>query len=191
LQAEADSRGAVKGDSDGVKGVLAFVAACCLFATTPSAPRTVLSPRRRLLHDRALDGHTALPYMTSVHAVLETPIFLRDVAQSGMSEEEHDRIVRRIAEEPMRGDLIPGTGGARKVRLAGRGKGKSGGYRVVSYFAADDVPVLLLALIDKGERADLSQAERNELRKELQGFADDYRAGVKARIADLRKGRRR
>jgi len=80
---------------------------------------------------------------------------------------------------------------AAHVRLAGRGKGKSGGYRVVSYFAADDVPVLLLALIDKGERADLSQAERNELRKELQGFADDYRAGVKARIADLRKGRRR
>ena len=92
---------------------------------------------------------------------------------------------------PCGGDVIPGTGGARKVRFAGRGKGKSGGYRVVSYFAADDVPVLLLALIDKGERADLAQAERNELRKELRGFADDYRTGVKARIAGLGKGPRR
>lgn len=126
-----------------------------------------------------------------MHAILETPTFLRDVAQSGMGEDEHDRIIRRLAAHPMQGDVIPGTGGARKVRFTGRGKGKSGGYRVVTYFATDDVPVLLLALVNKGERADLSQAERNELRKELQGFADDYRAGVKARIAELTKGRRR
>ncbi len=85
-----------------------------------------------------------------MHAVLETPTFLRDVAHSGMSEDQHDRIVRWVAENPMRGDVITDTGGARKVRFAGRGKGKSGGYRVVTYFAADDVPVLLLALINKG-----------------------------------------
>src|SRR5258708_11165079 len=52
---------------------------------------------------------------TSVHAVLETPTFLRDVAQNGMSEDQRERIVRRIAENPMQGDVIPGTGGARKV----------------------------------------------------------------------------
>jgi hypothetical protein len=126
-----------------------------------------------------------------VHAVLETPTFLRDVASSGMSQVEHDSIVRLFAKDPMRGDIIPGTGGARKARVAGRGKGKSGGYRIVSYFAADDVPVVLLGLIDKGERADLSQAERNALRKELQAFVDEYRAGVKKRVAELRKGRRR
>jgi len=51
--------------------------------------------------------------------------------------------------------------------------------------------VLLLALINKGERADLSPMERNALLKELQGFADDYRANVKERIAEMRKGRRR
>jgi hypothetical protein len=123
--------------------------------------------------------------------VLETPTFLRDVASSGMSQVEHDSIVRLFAKDPLRGDIIPGTGGARKVRIAGRGKGKSGGYRIISYFAADDLPVVLLALIDKGERADLSQAERNALRKELHAFADEYRAGVKTRIAELRKGSRR
>ena len=132
-----------------------------------------------------------MPYREFVPAVLETPTFLRDVAQNGMSEDQRERIVRTVAENPRQGDVIPGTGGARKVRFAGRGKGKSGGYRVVTYFAADDVPVLLLALINKGERADLSQAERNALRVELQGFADDYRASVKAKIAALRKGRGR
>jgi hypothetical protein len=82
-------------------------------------------------------------------------------------------MVRAISADPLTGDLIPGTGGARKRRFAGRGKGKSGGYRTVSYFASEDVPVLLLALIDKGERADLSQADRNVLRKELAGYASD------------------
>lgn len=132
-----------------------------------------------------------MPYKESVHAVLETPTFLRDVAESVVSEDQRQLIVRRVAENPRQGDVIPGTGGARRVRFAGRGKGKSGGYRVVTYFAADDVPVLLLALINKGQRADLSQAERNALRMELQGFAEDYRAGVKAKISALRKGRRR
>jgi hypothetical protein len=61
----------------------------------------------------------------------------------------------------------------------GRGKGKSGGYRVITYFAAADVPVVLLALVSKGQRADISQADRNALRAELSGFAADYRAGVK------------
>jgi hypothetical protein len=57
-----------------------------------------------------------------VHAVLETPTFLRDVAESGVSEDQRERIVRRIAENPRQGDVIPGTGGARKVRFAGAAK---------------------------------------------------------------------
>jgi hypothetical protein len=90
------------------------------------------------------------------------------------------------------GGLIPGTEGARKYRFAGRGKGKSGGYRTVSYFAGDDVPVLMLAQINKGERADLSQAERNDLRKELAGYAEDYRNSVRDRVQAIKpKARKR
>src|SRR5580693_5853119 len=120
-----------------------------------------------------------------MHTVVETPAFLASAADERIGEDEREAIVSYMAANPDAGDVMPGTGGARKVRFAGRGKGKSGGYRVVTYFAADDVPVLLLALIDKGERADLSQAERNALRMELQGFAADYRAGVRAKIAVL------
>jgi hypothetical protein len=126
-----------------------------------------------------------------MHGVIETPTFLKDAADAGMSEKERLEIVDSIAEEPTQGDLMEGTGGVRKVRFAGRGKGKSGGYRVVTYFAARDVPVLLLAIINKGERANLSKAERNELKKELQGFADDYRASVKHKATELKKRRKR
>lgn len=56
------------------------------------------------------------------------------------------------------------------------------------YFAGDDVPVLLLALINKGESDNLSKAERNELRVEMEGYANDYRKGVADKIAQIRKG---
>src|SRR6266545_346407 len=104
-----------------------------------------------------------------------------------MSEDERIEIVVAIAANPTIGDVMSGTGGARKVRLAGRGKGKSGGYRVVTFYTGKDLPVFLLALIDKGQRANLSKAERNGLRKELSGLVDDYRAAVKAKAAELKK----
>jgi hypothetical protein len=122
-----------------------------------------------------------------MHAVIETPSFLADCRHAGLSDDEIFGIVAAISSDPMSGDLIPGTGGARKLRIAGRGKGKSGGYRTISYFGGEDVPVLLLALINKGERADLSQTERNELRTELAGYAKDYRASVRKRAVALRK----
>jgi len=123
-----------------------------------------------------------------MQGVIETQTFLKNAADAGMAEQERLAIVNSIALDPRQGDLMTGTGGVRKVRFAGRGKGKSGGFRVVTYFAAADIPVLLLAVIDKGERTNLSKAERNVLKKELQGFADDYRASVRQRVAE-RKGR--
>ncbi len=75
--------------------------------------------------------------------------------------------------------MIKGTGGARKVRFGGRGKGKSGGYRVIAYYGGDDIPVFLLNVFAKGDKVDLSKSELNELRKELEGLAEDYRRGVR------------
>jgi hypothetical protein len=122
-----------------------------------------------------------------MHVVIETPSFLSDCNHAGLSDDERAGIVVTISSDPMSGDIIPGTGGARKLRIAGRGKGKSGGYRTISYFAGEDVPVLLLALINKRERVDLSQVERNELRRELAGYARDYRASIRKRAVALRK----
>lgn len=87
-----------------------------------------------------------------------------------------------LASDPLAGDLIPGAGGARKVRFAGREKGKSGGYRTIHFFGGEDVPIFVLTLISKGERADLSQNERNELSKTLPKVAEAYREGVRARL---------
>ena len=125
-----------------------------------------------------------------MHTVIEAPTFLADCRKAGLSEEDRGEMVLAISDDPEQGEVMPGTGGARKVRFPGRGKGKSGGYRTVHFYAASDVPVLMLALIDKGERANLSKAERNELRKELSGYAADYRASVRKKVSLLRRGKK-
>lgn len=112
-----------------------------------------------------------------MQAVVETSDYLADAREAGLSDAERQVIIDYLAEHPAAGDLIPGTGGARKLRFAGRGKGKSGGYRVVTYFGGADIPVFLLAVFAKGDKVNLSQAERNALRDELTGLAKDYRAG--------------
>lgn len=125
-----------------------------------------------------------------MHAVIETQAFLRDAQHVGMPEIEREAVVVAISRNPTAGDLMQGTGGARKVRFAGRGKGKSGGYRVVTFYGADDVPVFLLAVISKGERAILSKAEQNALRAELAALVSDYRAGTAAKRGPTRGPRR-
>lgn len=121
-----------------------------------------------------------------MHAVIETPTYLSDAKAAGVSEGEREHIVNLIAAGPLAGDLIPGTGGARKRRVEGKGKGKRGAYRVITYYAAQDIPVFLLALVSKGERADLSQADRNALRAELSTVATNYRASVQAKVTRIR-----
>ena len=110
-----------------------------------------------------------------MHSVVETPTFLSHCRRAGiLDQDDHFDIVDAIAEDPEAGDMMRGTGGAMKRRFPGRGKGKSGGYRTISYYAGDDVPVLLLALLNKGERENLSQAERNGLRTLLLTYAREY-----------------
>lgn len=84
-------------------------------------------------------------------------------------------IVSEIAADPLAGDLIVGSGGARKLRHRRTGGGKSGGYRTIHYFGGDDVPVFLLSIFDKGEKANLTERERNELAAILPRLAHAYR----------------
>ena len=95
-----------------------------------------------------------------MHLVIETPDYLVDAKALGLTADERRSIVDFIAQTPDVGVEMKGTGGARKIRFAGRGKGKSGGYRVVTFYAGEDMPVFLLSIFSKGERANLSQSER-------------------------------
>ena len=82
-----------------------------------------------------------------------------------MSEEERETLVAIVAKTPTAGDLMQGTGGCRKLRFKKPGTGKSGGYRVITYFGGSNIPVFLLTVFGKNQRANLNQAERNALAK--------------------------
>ncbi|MDE1901779.1 MAG: type II toxin-antitoxin system RelE/ParE family toxin [Alphaproteobacteria bacterium] len=114
-----------------------------------------------------------------MQVVIETPDYLVNAKALGLTADERKAIVNYMAQNPDAGDEMKGTGGARKIRFAGRGKGKSGGYRVITFYAGKDIPVFLLSIFSKGEKANLSQAERNELKQVLGLLADAYKKGVK------------
>ena len=85
-------------------------------------------------------------------------------------------VINTVAANPKRGDIIAGTGGIRKFRFAREGKGKSGGVRVVYYYYDENMPILLITLFAKNDKANLSKAERNTLasfveiiKKEMKG----------------------
>ena len=94
--------------------------------------------------------------------VAETPEYIRR-AEKLLSADERRDLLLYLAAHPKAGDLIEGTGGVRKLRWARGGRGKSGGVRVIYYVHSDAMPLYLLTLFAKSERANLSKQERNDL----------------------------
>lgn len=95
--------------------------------------------------------------------MVETRAYLRAAADAGMHDEELFAVVDAVAGNPELGDRIAGTGGFRKFRMRKPGTGKSGGYRVVTFFSGENLPVFLITVFGKGEKANLTKAERNGL----------------------------
>ncbi len=111
-----------------------------------------------------------------MHTIVETPVFIRSAKRAGVTDEELDAIRTLLAQSPDAGDEMPGTGGARKLRFAARGKGKSGGYRIITFYSGEDIPVFLLDIYAKGEKVDLTQSEKNTLKKILAEIVETYRS---------------
>jgi len=68
-----------------------------------------------------------------------------------------------LAIRPKAGVIMEGTGGVRKLRWGRQDRGKSGGVRVIYYFHSEQMPLYLLTMFAKNERANLTKAEQNEL----------------------------
>lgn len=114
-----------------------------------------------------MEIHTQLAYTCNVEFI-ETPTFTALIAEY-LEDDEYRALQSFLAAEPEAGDVIQGTGGFRKLRWADRrrGKGKRGGLRVIYYYLLTDSQIWLMTLYDKGEVADLSAAEKRQLRTAL------------------------
>ncbi len=82
---------------------------------------------------------------------------------------EYAELQDALRTRPDAGSIQSGTGGCRKLRWEAQGKGKSGGARVIYYWYQEDGEIFLLAIFSKGEKDNLSMAERNSLRKLIKG----------------------
>ena len=107
-----------------------------------------------------------------LQTVVETPAYLA-AAKGVLSNAERADVIGIVAETPTAGVAL--GGGIRKMRIGRPGRGKSGGARVVFLFAGDDIPVFLLTVFAKNEKANLGPRERTALISATKQIVEDFR----------------
>ncbi|WOH47624.1 type II toxin-antitoxin system RelE/ParE family toxin [Bradyrhizobium sp. sBnM-33] len=109
-----------------------------------------------------------------MHTVAQTKSFDAAAKQAGLTEDEISDIVSYLAEHPEAGEEMVGTGGCRKLRFGGRGKGKRGGYRTITFYSGEIMPVFLITVFAKGEKATLTAKESAALKVLTKLIATEY-----------------
>ncbi|MFC4350473.1 type II toxin-antitoxin system RelE/ParE family toxin [Fodinicurvata halophila] len=111
--------------------------------------------------------------MVRRQTVVETPAFL-SAAKGVLSEQERKALVDLLASHPQSGASL--GGGIRKLRIPRAGRGKSGGARVVFLFADESLPIFLLTVFAKNEKANLTQSEQARLISMAKQMITSYRS---------------
>ncbi len=108
---------------------------------------------------------------------VEAPAFTRYVS-SYLTDDEYREMQGRLASAPEAGDMIPGTGGFRKLRWADpkRGKGRRGGLRVIYYYFSSANQIWLMTLYDKNEASDLTPKQKQALKTAIEAEIRDRQA---------------
>jgi hypothetical protein len=100
---------------------------------------------------------------------IETTFFTGIVADY-LSDEEQGKLQVHLIDHPDAGDIIKGTGGIRKIRWGAKGRGKSGGVRVIYYWRTAKGHIYLLSIYGKNEANDLTEKEKEYLRKLVEAW---------------------
>jgi hypothetical protein len=119
----------------------------------------------------------------------EAPAFTRYVS-SYLTDDEYREMQGRLATAPEAGDMIPGTGGFRKLRWADpkRGKGQRGGLRVIYYYFPGERQIWFITLYGKNEASDLTPKQKQALKSAIE---DELRVRQTARLRKRTKSRRK
>jgi hypothetical protein len=107
-------------------------------------------------------------------SVIESPEFITRVRKI-MTIEQQDRLILFLARQPEAGDVIPDSGGVRKLRWQVEGRGKRGGARVIYYFHDFSMPLVLFTAYAKNEKSDLSPKERRAMRALVSSIVDQFK----------------
>jgi hypothetical protein len=96
--------------------------------------------------------------------VLQLPKFKAE-AKKLIGADGIEEVAVYLIDHPDAGDVIPGAGGARKLRWAARSKGKRGGARIIYLYVVIAARIYLLRCYAKNVRTDLTAEEKKELRQ--------------------------
>jgi len=107
-----------------------------------------------------------MPYIARVLTFIETQIFTKLVSES-LSDVEYSALQAALIADPDAGDLIPGSGGLRKIRWAGSGRGKRGGVRVIYYVKSRAGVIWMLTIYAKNVRENIPTNVLREIAKEI------------------------
>ncbi len=97
-------------------------------------------------------------------SVAETSLFVRQAA-AVWDDAERESFVNFLARHPKAGDVIPDTGGVRKLRWGRPGMGKRGGVRVIYFYHDENQPLYLLMVYAKARREDMTADEKKIARQ--------------------------
>jgi hypothetical protein len=119
---------------------------------------------------------------------IEAPAFTRYVSDY-LADDEYRELQKALAANPELGDVMPGTGGFRKVRWRdpSRGKGRRGGLRIIYYYFSTERQIWLMTLYSKDEAPDLTPKQKRVLTSAIQA---ELRAREAAKLA-RREGKSR
>lgn len=119
---------------------------------------------------------------------IEAPAFTRYVVEY-LADEEYRQLQEVLASNPELGEMMPGTGGFRKLRWSDpkRGKGRRSGLRIIYYYFLSDQQIWLMTVYDKDEALDLSPKMKKALKGAIESELHARRA---ARFSREKKSRR-
>lgn len=100
---------------------------------------------------------------------IEAPAFTRHVHEY-LKDASYRALQERLIGNPDSGDVMPGTGGFRKMRWGDsrRGKGRRGGLRIIYFYFESEQQIWLMTLYGKNEAADLTPKEKKALKAALE-----------------------
>ena len=104
---------------------------------------------------------------------IEAPVFTRHLSNY-LNDNEYLKLQTQLAANPIIGDLMPGTGGFRKMRWADarRGKGRRGGLRIIYYYFPSDHRIWLMTIYGKDEASDLTAEQKKALKAVIERELD-------------------
>ena len=109
-----------------------------------------------------------MPYNAAVYTFVETKLFTRLIDEY-LTDDEYAALQLSLAVDPEAGDVIKGTGGVRKLRWSGSGRGKRGGLRVIYYLRLQNGQIWLLTAYAKNVKDSIPASVLKKIKEELDG----------------------